>query len=180
MEPQEEYEQDEILFRVDKVQVFLGDTDLGYGLLLLTTSKVQWTPANPNGYVQTWGYKDILMHAISSNPEGFHLPCIYCQLSGDDEEEVNELRFVPSDANIVPDLFSAFNKGAELNPDEEKEDEGDFFFNQDEIIGNLGGMSLAHGNGFGKGDSDEEIGEGDDQLDEENDKQHETEKGDET
>uniref|UniRef100_A0A6B2LN43 Uncharacterized protein n=1 Tax=Arcella intermedia TaxID=1963864 RepID=A0A6B2LN43_9EUKA len=109
---------------------------MGKGQLILNTIKVSWVPENSAVFPQSWGYKDILMHAITTDPD-FSAPCIYCHLDGGDEEEVNEARFVPESEADLNALFNAFSKGAELNPDEVDEDEGDFFFNPDEIMSGL-------------------------------------------
>jgi len=46
---------------------------------------------------------------------------------------VSELRFVPQNVSMLDTMFKAFSKGAELNPDEESEGEGDLIYNDDEV-----------------------------------------------
>jgi nucleotide-sensitive chloride channel 1A len=105
------------------------------------------------------GYPQIVMHAISRDPK----PCIYLQLEDDnegdfigaadgaqalateaDEEEeeeegeVNpEIRIVPSDPASVEEIFKALCECAALNPDPEEEGEGDFYFDEGEVMKGL-------------------------------------------
>lgn len=87
---------------------------------------------------KSWGYRDILMHAISKEGDS---PALYAQVQGADEYELFELRFVPEEASILDNLYAAFSRGACLNPDEVVEDdgEGEFYFNVEEVEAGLNG-----------------------------------------
>lgn len=87
---------------------------------------------------KSWGYRDILMHAISKEGDS---PALYAQVKGADEFELLELRFVPEESTILDDLYAAFSRGACLNPDEVIEDdgEGEFYFNAEEVESGLNG-----------------------------------------
>ena len=99
-----------------------------------------------------------MIHAISRDPK----PCIYLQLDDDSEgdfigaadgaqalaeeaeeeeeaEEVTpELRIVPSDPSVVEEIFRVLCECAALNPDPQGEDdEGEFYFDEDEVIKGL-------------------------------------------
>lgn len=104
-------------------------------------------------------YPQIVMHAISREPK----PCIYLQLDDDkeggfigaadgaqalaaeadnekeeEEEEVNpEIRIIPSDPLSVEEMFKALCECAALNPDPHEEDEGDFYFDECEVMNGL-------------------------------------------
>ena len=104
-------------------------------------------------------YPQIVMHAISRDPK----PCIYLQLDDDNEggfigaadgaqalaseaddveeekkEEVNpEVRIVPSDPSIVEEMFKALCECAALNPDPQEDNEGDFYFDEGEVMNGL-------------------------------------------
>jgi len=48
-------------------------------------------------------------------------------------EDIYEARFVPSNPSLLEQMYKAFNHCASLNPDPIQEDEGDFFFNEEEV-----------------------------------------------
>ena len=157
---------EEILIEVADVSLKIDETDSGKGKLVLTTSYalfsadsffiscklnlsnflslmywilamfrlVTWTGATES----CWGYRDILMHAISKEGD---VPALYTQMKGETEFDVVEIRFVPDNAAILEDLYAAFSRGACLNPDE-PEDEGEagnFYFNVDQAHAELNG-----------------------------------------
>jgi len=69
------------------------------------------------------GFSEISMHALSSDA-GFSMsPCVYCQLVGDDEEAIQEVKFVPKDASTVQAIFDALSRGVALHPDRSGENE---------------------------------------------------------
>ncbi|KAG2485070.1 hypothetical protein HYH03_016167 [Edaphochlamys debaryana] len=114
---------------------------------------------------------------------------------GEEEEGSAEVRLVPTDATQVGDLFKVLCDCAALNPDSEVEGEGDFFFDEAEVMAGLdpstraaviaerleGGMDLGEGEDGGEdlqelmGDDpgrfededDEEGGEGEEEEGEE-------------
>lgn len=103
-----------------------------------------------------WETASITLHAISRDPAAYPRPCLYCQFDTDDLAEV---RFVPTDdkqrrwtegswsepleeadgvcSPTVQEVFDAFSKSAEMNPDEEDEDEaGDGWIYDEEEVAN--------------------------------------------
>eukprot|EP00899_Mesostigma_viride_P009879 jgi/Mesvir1/18893/Mv18890-RA.1 len=50
---------------------------------------------------------------------------------------VREMFLVPQDSSNTEELFKALSAGAAMNPDSGDEDEGDMFFNQEEVMANL-------------------------------------------
>lgn len=105
-----------------------------FALATLVSRLVTWTGEDE----VCWDYRDILMHAISSE-DG--VPNLYAQIKGHSEFDVDEIRFVPENASILESLYAAFSRGACMNPDE-PEDEGEagnFFFNADNVRAELNG-----------------------------------------
>ena len=119
-------------------------------------------PAAPSVVARTslaLSYPQIVIHAISRDPK----PCIYLQLDDDsegdfigaadgaqalaeeaeeEEEEAEvtpELRIVPCDPSLVDEIFKVLCECAALNPDPlgGEDDEGEFYFDEDEVIGGL-------------------------------------------
>jgi hypothetical protein len=111
----------------------------GFGTLFVTTKRVLWFSDSPNDSAQQSsgygiGFREIMCHAIAraGSFADFQYSCIYCQLDSA-EDEVHEMRFVPEDSSTLEKIYTAFSECALLNPDPHSEDEGDFFFNEDEI-----------------------------------------------
>ncbi|MCO5609702.1 hypothetical protein L7F22_063934 [Adiantum nelumboides] len=110
-------------------------------------------------------FLSLSMHAISRDPEAYPLPCIYTQIEADDEfdygddagdelsdyqdsndlSRVQEMRLVPSDPSVLDNLFKVLCDCALLNPDpvEEHEGEGEWFFNEEEVLAG----AIGHSNG---------------------------------
>jgi len=123
----------------------------GLGTLFLTTKHAIWLHNTNRDKGVSIDFPFIIMHAISRDSAAFPFPCIYCQLdepvggggAGDDDEEdatASELRFVPKDPAAVDALYKVFCHCAMLNPDQgddDDEDQGDFFFNEDEVAQSL-------------------------------------------
>jgi nucleotide-sensitive chloride channel 1A len=98
------------------------------------------------------------MHAIATDPESVHRPCMYLQLdqevsddggSGGEDEDgsparpLPELRLVPADPAALDLLFAALCAGAERNPDGDAEEgQGSLFFDQDEALAGAAGAAL--------------------------------------
>jgi hypothetical protein len=51
----------------------------------------------------------------------------------DEDEAVNEVRFVVDDEHVLGLLFSVFSECQALHPDDIEPDEGDFMFNVEEV-----------------------------------------------
>ncbi|KAA6421981.1 MAG: chloride conductance regulatory ICln [Trebouxia sp. A1-2] len=136
------------------VALVLGERDdAGQGHLYISSTRVIWLKdGQPDqGYFAT--FPTITMHAISQEPQ----PCIYAQLepcgsnsqdeeSGEEEELYPEIRFIPSDANTLQDIFENLCQCAALNPDpvdEDDSDGGEFFYNEDEVLNGVGAENRA-------------------------------------
>eukprot|EP00823_Brevimastigomonas_motovehiculus_P008417 TRINITY_DN76_c7_g1_i1.p1 TRINITY_DN76_c7_g1~~TRINITY_DN76_c7_g1_i1.p1 ORF type:complete len:222 (+),score=92.56 TRINITY_DN76_c7_g1_i1:77-742(+) len=105
----------------------------GKGTLYITSKNVIWISSDKSDFGYSFDYPFLSLHAISRDSESFKSPCIYCQFDiGEDEEKVSEARFVPSDDKHLDELFEAFSKAAEMNPDPVKE--GDNEEGGDEFI----------------------------------------------
>ncbi|KAL0021602.1 hypothetical protein WJX79_003100 [Trebouxia sp. C0005] len=66
--------------------------------------------------------------------------------SGEEEEPYPEIRFIPSDANTLQDIFENLCQCAALNPDpvdEDDSDGGEFFYNEDEVLNGVGAENRA-------------------------------------
>ncbi|KAJ0406105.1 hypothetical protein P43SY_008356 [Pythium insidiosum] len=106
------------------------------GALFVTTKRILWVgdrAALRVGY--GWEMSHVTLHAISRDPAAFAKPCLYCQIGDDD---MTEVRFVPSDEKLLSELFAAFSKSAEMNPDDEDDEEGDamddgWIYDEDEV-----------------------------------------------
>lgn len=134
MEVNNSSESPEILIQLENVQLIIDDADKGKGSLTLDSLYCTWKLNDETSF--SWGYRDILMHATSKESGS---PCIYAQMNGEHEDELVEVRFVPEDANQVENLYTAFSRGACLNPDVpgDEEEAGNFYFNADEVEAGL-------------------------------------------
>ncbi|KAH7279699.1 hypothetical protein KP509_37G032300 [Ceratopteris richardii] len=132
------------------------------GTLYVTTKRLIWI-SNVDHHGYAVDFLSLSMHAISRDPEAYPFPCIYTQIDHDDEFDYNEdessvnqsfrdlsrvqeMRLVPSDPAVLEDLFKALCDCALLNPDqvEEAEGEGEWFFNEDEVLAG----AIGHSNGI--------------------------------
>eukprot|EP01089_Gocevia_fonbrunei_P021711 TRINITY_DN8528_c0_g1_i1.p1 TRINITY_DN8528_c0_g1~~TRINITY_DN8528_c0_g1_i1.p1 ORF type:complete len:179 (-),score=39.94 TRINITY_DN8528_c0_g1_i1:42-578(-) len=116
--------------------LYFGELSKGNGNLYITTKHVIWLSVEDANLGYSMDYYHILIHAVSTDTSSFPFPCIYSQLSSDDEE-YNECRFVPGNHSLdsVNLIYNAMCEGAALNPDPEEEGEGDFFYNENEVEG---------------------------------------------
>ncbi|EEY63840.1 uncharacterized protein PITG_02338 [Phytophthora infestans T30-4] len=111
------------------------------GALFVTTSRVLWLGAAMGtqlGYA--WEMSSVTLHAISRDPAAFSKPCLYCQISNQD---VSEIRFVPVDDKTLQELFDAFSKSAEMNPDDDEEDDDGWIWDEDEVADGARAAQLA-------------------------------------
>mmetsp|Transcript_15003 Transcript_15003/g.44961 ORF Transcript_15003/g.44961 Transcript_15003/m.44961 type:complete len:215 (+) Transcript_15003:183-827(+) len=116
--------------------------DWGPGFLRVTSTRVLWAPraAAPADAGAEGGFsleaKYVGLHAVTRDPDTFPVPCLYAQLLLDgfpeNEEQPAELFFSPTDAARLQDLFAAFSRAAELNPDS---DAGDDESDDDAMLG---------------------------------------------
>ncbi|GLC40100.1 hypothetical protein PLESTB_001942900 [Pleodorina starrii] len=149
-------DEEELTSKCPGVDFVLGDDmNAGAGVLHLTTRRVVWVSSQPSGPAFALRYQQIMMHAISRDPTSYAKPCIYLQLDegsedmgmggagGDGEEEEEEeqvsaeVRLVPAEDAKVDEIFKVLCDCAALNPDSEVEGEGDFFFDEAEVMAGL-------------------------------------------
>ncbi|KAL4155180.1 hypothetical protein PRNP1_007293 [Phytophthora ramorum] len=111
------------------------------GGLFVTTRRVIWLGALAGPHVgYAWEMGDVTLHAISRDPAAFPKPCLYCQMSSQD---VSEVRFVPADDKTLQELFDAFCKAAEMNPDDDEEDDDGWICDEDEVADGARAAQLA-------------------------------------
>eukprot|EP01018_Ginkgo_biloba_P019762 Gb_09109 [translate_table: standard] len=126
------------------------------GTLFITTKRLVWLSDVDKQKGYSVDFLSISLHAVSTDPEAYPLPCIYAQIEsmetdgyGDELEEpdsvsdehldlslVTEMRLVPSDASTLDNLFRVLCACAELNPEPngELEGEGDWVFNAEDMV----------------------------------------------
>jgi len=130
------------------VEVYMNNRSLGMGTLYISEARVSWVGIQSKGF--SLEYPHIALHAVSRDLTQFHSECLYLMIDvrlmdqegtptsssagsdmEDNEEEseggMTEIRFVPDDKNVLPELFRAMNECASLHPDtddSEAEDEG--------------------------------------------------------
>ncbi|DAZ98451.1 TPA: hypothetical protein N0F65_001152 [Lagenidium giganteum] len=153
----EEDEEEYMITSFTNVQIHLPPTDdlplnQTAGTLYVTSKRVVWVGdvhAARVGY--GWDMRIITLHAISRDVSAFPEPCLYCQL---DSEDTSEVRFVPSDANLLQEVYTAFSKAAELNPDDDEDDDAGMFgdemgdedgwiYNEEEVANGARAASIA-------------------------------------
>ncbi|KAI3940024.1 hypothetical protein MKW98_029800 [Papaver atlanticum] len=126
------------------------------GTLYITTKRIIWLSDVERELAYVVDFLSISLHAVSTDPEAYALPCIYAQVetltTGQEQSdsdsiqsldlsEIEEMRLIPSDPTQLDDLFDIFCQCAELNPDPdaEPEDDPDWVFNADQIEEDDGG-----------------------------------------
>mmetsp|Transcript_56061 Transcript_56061/g.133543 ORF Transcript_56061/g.133543 Transcript_56061/m.133543 type:complete len:185 (+) Transcript_56061:67-621(+) len=131
---------EEIRHSEQGTKLYVGKTFEGEGSLHLSTQRIVWLSTQDGAKGIAMDYPFVTVHAVSRDTNAFPEPCLYCQLrtedKGNDEEveddEVPELRFVPSDTSHLQQIFYTFSEMSALNPDpndeqieEESSSEGD-------------------------------------------------------
>mmetsp|Transcript_16281 Transcript_16281/g.51061 ORF Transcript_16281/g.51061 Transcript_16281/m.51061 type:complete len:203 (-) Transcript_16281:40-648(-) len=97
--------------------------DWGVGELRVTNRRVVWERREGEARGLAVQVVDVLLHAVSRDPQTFPRPCLYAQLN---LEHVAEVFFAPGDPDALAALFDAFSAAAALNPDDlQEEDEED-------------------------------------------------------
>jgi hypothetical protein len=133
------------------------------GALFVTTSRVVWLGALGGPHVgYAWEMSAVTLHAISRDLSAFPRPCLYCQMS---HQDVSEVRFVPADdktrtllfvflllrhcgadvvvVGAVQEVFDAFCKSAEMNPDEDEDDDDGWICDEEEVADGARAAQLA-------------------------------------
>merc|ERR1719356_237201 len=116
-------EKEEIKHTEPRTKLIFGQNSEGEGVLHLTNQRVVWLPEGGAGC--SIDYPFITVHAVSRDPSAWPEPCLYCQLKceekvdidEDEEIEIPELRFVPTEAGNLQRIFVAFSEMSALNPD---------------------------------------------------------------
>lgn len=149
--PVPEHDEEQFVSQVTPVALRFGSSlNVGSGTLFISTSRVIWASSS-QPLVLALRYQQIVMHAISrEGTEAGSKACLYLQLdeaeemqTGDEEEEEEEeevepeMWLVPEEEAKVDEVFKALCDCAALNPDPEEEGEGDFFFNEEEVMAGL-------------------------------------------
>lgn len=97
------------------VKLVKDEEDLGVGALTVTNTHVHWKRDSMNF---EWSFKQISLHALNTE-DG---PSVYCQLSAEDrefineEEELFEICFYPKNIDDAKAIYELMDKGALLNP----------------------------------------------------------------
>ncbi|KAH7664687.1 ICln protein [Dioscorea alata] len=152
------------------------------GNLYITSRRVVWLSDAEKDKGYAVDFLSVSLHAVSTDPEAYPLPCIYAQIeTGCDEDEesggsdseqqedfnlskITEMRLVPSDPSQLDALFEIFCRCAELNPDihEDGEEETEWFYGDEDIADDGAeedpewhfSENLANPIGFANGDHD--------------------------
>ncbi|CAI5702816.1 hypothetical protein KXD40_004209 [Peronospora effusa] len=110
------------------------------GALFVTTQRIIWLNAEQSVGGYGWEMSSVTLHAISRDPAAFPKPCLYCQISNQD---VSEVHFVPVDDKTLLEVFDAFSKSAEMNPDDDEEDDDGWICDEDEVADGARAAQLA-------------------------------------
>lgn len=156
--------QEGILHREDNVTCFNKNTNVGSGRLYVTERSILWLNGDDFGFFLD--YQKMNMHAISRNINSFPHPCIYIMLESDtndedkvdnddddddeDDDDIREIRFAPTNATSLDEIYNAMSRGNELNPDPNDSnsgDENDEEYEGDEGQGDGGHDLITNGNG---------------------------------
>jgi len=117
---------EELKFSASGVKLHEHLNFIGEGTMHLTTRRIVWLASNNPNLGLAMDYPFVTLHAISRDKEAWPEPCLYCQLKGEDNEardeeeeepEIPELRFVPTDASHLQNMFMVFSEMSALNPD---------------------------------------------------------------
>eukprot|EP00927_Polykrikos_kofoidii_P007338 TRINITY_DN129_c0_g2_i1.p1 TRINITY_DN129_c0_g2~~TRINITY_DN129_c0_g2_i1.p1 ORF type:complete len:208 (+),score=49.16 TRINITY_DN129_c0_g2_i1:51-626(+) len=117
-------DKEEIKLTEPRTKLHIGALPKGEGFLHLTNQRIVWLAESGLGCAIDYPF--ISVHAVSRDTSSWPEPCLYCQLRTEepvgpeeDEEEIEipELRFVPSDPAQLNRIFSVFSEMSALNPD---------------------------------------------------------------
>lgn len=91
------------------------------GDLIISTKRLLWAPSNDNSEAQPiWNeeFKNISMHAISTDAANDFPPCIYAQVG----EDCQEVRFIPVEGaeSVLQEIYDAMCSAAELNASDDE------------------------------------------------------------
>jgi len=134
---------EEVLYVERNVQTFFEGPPFrseGKGDMFVTSKRVVWLHSTNPAQGFCIGFPSLTIHAICTDTDSFPQPCIYCQIDTGDDDSLSEIRYVPDRMESVTTMYSAFSRGAELNPDppgSDDEGQGDFFFDEEEVKVNM-------------------------------------------
>ena len=119
-------------YQLHSVEMAFSDGNkVGKGKLIVTSKRVIWLGEGPStGKAYDFDVPFIILHAVSRDPESYPVPCMYCQLNVDEEEEEedglsSEMYLIPPRDEDLEAIFEAFSKAALQNPDLDVEEDGD-------------------------------------------------------
>ncbi|KYQ89941.1 hypothetical protein DLAC_08512 [Tieghemostelium lacteum] len=148
---------EELLYRCSELRLYIGANEAGKGYLYIGSRNVYWINENNSEHRYIFSFYTIGLNAVFNKNEDFD-SCVYCQIDGlyqipnlnngshnnngndeddddeEDEEEYTEVRFIPNEESKIKEIYESFCRGALLNPDPEEEDEGNFYFNESDMM----------------------------------------------
>ncbi|XP_019423217.1 PREDICTED: chloride conductance regulatory protein ICln-like [Lupinus angustifolius] len=123
-----------------------------HGTLYISTKQVIWLSDVEKDKGYAVDFLSISLHAISTAPDSYPVPCLYVQIETEADEDdsdyldsasnaiqnlskIREMRLIPSDPTQLDTLFQVFCECAGLNPEpnDEEGEEHDWIFNTDQI-----------------------------------------------
>jgi len=139
-------EEQQIKHNEPNTSAFIKTQFLGKGDLFISFNRLSWIADNGQGF--QFEYPNISLHAISRDLNNFHSECLYVVidealneidtesgLESDENDSLNEIRFVPEDKNHLETMFKAMSECQLLHPDpndsvsdegiDEEEEEGE-------------------------------------------------------
>lgn len=144
-----------IKHRQTSTRAFVGQRELGSGVLYIAESRVSWAKEGEDSGLSL-EYPHIAIHAVSRDLSNFCHPCLYLMIdvkleepenamnggnSSDSEEEededaaMTEVRFVPSDPSSLDHMYKALNECQVLHPDPEDQPSDDEIGEEEEDEG---------------------------------------------
>ena len=146
-----QYAKKDPVFQQDNVDCLINQKrSYSAGTLYLTEEYVIFVPSEESDYSLVIEYPRIGIHAVSHENTLWKRPCIYCQISGDDEEEAMGFEMGFGDTSV--DLMDMEGEEGEEEVEEEVDDSQIFevLFSPadqnaiDPIFENLSRLQLAH------------------------------------
>ncbi|KAK4285035.1 hypothetical protein QN277_001784 [Acacia crassicarpa] len=157
--------------------VLANRTRESHGTLYVSNKQVIWLSDVDKAKGYAVDFLSVSLHAVSTDPEAYPVPCIYTQIETDpdgyesdnsdsecsdtlDLSRIREMRLIPSDPSQLDSLFEVFCECAELNPEpnEEEGEEHEWIFSADQMVdeeeADYISQNPAHAIGQSNGDHD--------------------------
>ncbi|XP_041357818.1 methylosome subunit pICln-like [Gigantopelta aegis] len=155
-----------VRFKEENTVANIDGNSIGNGSLFIAESHLSWLGEGGQGF--SLEYPAISLHALSRDPNTFPSPCLYLMIdaklieqedkvsnssdSDEDENPVCEVRFIPSNSDVLGEMFQSMNECQALHPDQEDVDsdsggDGDNFYQGEDGFENLtpeGRATLQH------------------------------------